>query len=41
MAVTDSGRGDDAGDGEGGAAEEDPIVAVTRIIGERAGDGNA
>ena len=32
---TDADDGDSSGDG----AEEDPIVAVTRIIGERAGDG--
>ena len=37
MATKDTGP-DDTGSADGGA-EEDPIVAVTRIIGERAGDG--
>jgi len=37
MAATDTGGDDPASDD--GEADEDPIVAVTRIIGERAGDG--
>ena len=37
MASTDTGTDDP--DGADGEAGEDPIVAVTRIIGERAGDG--
>ena len=40
MAAKDTGEdGDGSGDGDGDGATEDPIVAVTRIIGERAGDG--